>query len=229
MNTSVTRNAIIESYSVCVDFLADLLGPNCEVVLHVIEDGVSQIKKIRNSYITGRQTGSVTDEIGTKIPKENQSIEYIVNNYENSPTGIDIKTNTFFIYDPDGALIGTLCINIDLSLPLLAKTVLDNFLGEFSASAKSNLKRSGQDTLVPPPVQGDKDMFKSLSKDIISDVIKQYNTPVERMTPEERIVILGKLKERGVFRIKYSVREVARSLKISEPSIYRYLKELKNK
>ena len=225
MKNSVTRNAIIESYSVCVDFLADLLGPNCEVVLHVIEDGVSKIRKIRNSHITGREIGGVTDEIGTKIPKENQAIEYIVNNYENSPTGLEIKTNTFFIYDPNGTLIGTLCINIDLSLPLQAKTFLDNFLGEFSASTNSNLKRSSEENTAP----GDKDMFKSLSKDIISDVIKQYNTPVERMTPEERIKILGRLKARGVFRIKYSVREVARSLNISEPSVYRYLKELKNK
>lgn len=45
MKTQEIRSAVIESYMVLVDYLADLLGSNCEVVLHVIEDGISRIKK----------------------------------------------------------------------------------------------------------------------------------------------------------------------------------------
>lgn len=229
MTEKEIRNAIIASYSTLVDFLADLLGSHCEVILHVIENGVSRIKKIRNSHITGRKIGVETDEIGTKIPEKHQAIEYIVNNYENSPTGLDIKTNTFFIHTPNGELIGTLCVNADLTLPLLTKNFLDGFLGEFSTSVKSNQRDPDKNSHAPSPPSGEKDMFKSLSRDIIRDVIRQYNTPVDRMTPEERIIILGRLKEKGVLRIKNAVREVARHLNISEPTVYRYLKELKDK
>lgn len=227
MNKTKTRNAIIDSYSVLVDYLADLLGTSCEVVLHVIEDGVSSIKKIRNGHISGRKVGKITDEIGTRIPKQNQDIEYIVNNYENSPMGIEIKTNTFFINSPNGDLIGMLCVNIDLSLPLLAQKYLKDFLGELSTSSHTKQIRSDKSNPNVASDSGDKDMFKSLSKDIIRDVIKKYGIPVSRMTPEERIMILGDLKAQGVFRIKYAVKEVARNLNISEPSVYRYLRELK--
>lgn len=227
MESKEIRNAIIQSYSVLVDYLADLLGSNYEVVLHVVEDGVSSIKKIRNNHISGRKVGKKTDEIGVKVPKQNQDIEYIVNNYENSPTGLEIKTNTFFIKTPDGELIGTLCVNVDLSLALLAKNSLESFLGELSTASRS--EQISLDEIIPSSASGSgkKDMFKLLSRDIINDVILKHGIPVKRMTPEERIGVLRDLKLRGVFRIKYAVREVARSLNISEPSVYRYLKELK--
>lgn len=80
-----------------------------------------------------------------------------------------------------------LCVNTDFSLPLLAKSCLENFLGELPASLHS----------------------------------KQIVPGRKRMTPEERLCVLRDLKYRGVFRIKYAVREVARSLGISEPSVYR--------
>lgn len=229
MEKKEVRQAILDSYSVLVDFLADLLGSSCEVVLHEIEDGVSRIKKIRNSQISGRKKGWKTDEVGTRISSQEQPIDYVVNNYENSSTGLEIKTNSFFIHTPGGELIGMLCVNIDLSLPLLAKNWLDDFLGNLSASSHS--KQIAPERIGPAPSAsgtGEKDMFKSLSRDIIGDVIKKHGIPVNRMTPEERIDILKDLKSRGVFRIKYAVREVAQSLNISEPSVYRYLKELKN-
>lgn len=227
MKKTKIRNAMIDSYSILVDYLADLLGTSCEVVLHVIEDGVSSIEKIRNGHISGRKAGKQTDEIGARITKQNQDINYIVNNYENSPTGIEIKTNTFFINSPDGDLIGMLCVNIDISLPLLAKNCIEDFLGKLSAFSHS--KQIIADKSDPNFASGysETDMFKSLSKDIISDVIKKHGIPVDRMTPEERILILGDLKAQGVFRIKYAVKEVAQNLNISEPSVYRYMRELK--
>ena len=140
-----------------------------------------------------------------------------------------MKTNTFFIYTPDREMIGMLCINFDLSLPLMTKNWLDSFLGELSTGSCS--KQTGSSNIesrsaAPDPDR--EDMFKSLSKDIIGDVIRQHGTPVKRMTPGERIAVLKELKSKGVFRIKYAVREVARGLEISEPSVYRYLKELKD-
>lgn len=227
MKKTEIRNAIIDSYSVLVDYLADLFGPGCEVVLHVIEDGVSSIKKIRNGHISDRKVGKITDEIGTRISRQNQDIDYIVNNYENSPTGLEIKTNTFFINSPNGDLLGMLCVNIDLSLPLLAKNYLEGFLGKLSTSSHSKQISSDRSNSKVTSVSDEKDMFKTLSRDIIRDVIKKHGTPVKRMTPEERIMILGELKVQGVFRIKYAVKEVARNLNISEPSVYRYLRKLK--
>jgi len=221
------QKAIISSYAVLVDFLADLLGPHCEVVLHVIEEGEPYIQKIRNSHISGRKKGKNSDVVGTRLPAKSRDIDYIVNNYENAPTGLEIKTNTYFIHTPRGELIGMLCINFDLSLPLMAQNWLKGFLGEMATASPGSAPCAESKGLPGQEAPAKTDMFKSLSKDIIQEVIREQDAPVERMTPEERIQILRVLKSRGVFRIKYAVREVAQSLNISEPSVYRYLKELK--
>ena len=45
----------LESYKVLVDFLADYLGENTEVVLHDLSDCQSSIVAIRNGDISGRE------------------------------------------------------------------------------------------------------------------------------------------------------------------------------
>ena len=47
----------LESYKVLVDFLADYLGENTEVVLHDLSDCQSSIVAIRNGDISGRELG----------------------------------------------------------------------------------------------------------------------------------------------------------------------------
>ncbi|MPN61335.1 hypothetical protein SDC9_209071 [bioreactor metagenome] len=62
--------------------------------------------------------------------------------------------------------------------------------------------------------------------EIIHNVITSSNIPADRMTPDEKTEILKKMKDKGVFRIKGAVREIARQLETSEPTIYRYLKTI---
>lgn len=127
-----------------------------------------------------------------------------------------MKSNTFFIKDSSDELIGILCINFDMTIPIGARKYLEQLTSGFNTSQNESNKKGNETT----------QSIKEFTLKIINDVIESSGIPVERMTPEERVNILKILKEKGVFRIKGAVREVAKHLMTSEASIYRYLKEL---
>jgi len=56
-----------------------------------------------------------------------------------------------------------------------------------------------------------------------------FETEPLRMTMEEKKQVVKNLESKGVFMLKGVVNEVAKSLKVSEQTVYRYLKELEKK
>ncbi|MEA4960599.1 helix-turn-helix domain-containing protein [Lutispora sp.] len=58
---------------------------------------------------------------------------------------------------------------------------------------------------------------------IINRAVISSNVPPERMSPEEKMEIVKQLESQGVFLLKGSVQEVAKHLKASDATIYRYL------
>ncbi|MFT8632944.1 MAG: helix-turn-helix domain-containing protein, partial [Liquorilactobacillus ghanensis] len=49
------------------------------------------------------------------------------------------------------------------------------------------------------------------------------------LSQEKKIQICSKLNDRGIFQIKGAISKVAKLLKVSEPSVYRYLKIINEK
>lgn len=216
MKKSDERKIILNSYLNLIKFLSQIYGANCEVVLHSIENDKVSIIAIENGEISDRKTGEEIREIGSRFKNRYKIKDFIVGNYERTSNKRKIKTNTFFIKDSSGELIGMLCINFDMTVPIAAKKFFDEFIEHFSDNEDNsdNITSSTANSI------------KEFTLNIIKDVIKDSGIPVERMTPEERIDILKILKEKGVFTIKGAVREVSKHLETSETSIYRYLKEL---
>ena len=97
----------LESYKVLVDFLADYLGENTEVVLHDLSDCQSSIVAIRNGDISGRELGLRLRTMAlSSLRMSLQEAPYRVNYRGMSPRGNIIRSATYFIKDDDGELIG---------------------------------------------------------------------------------------------------------------------------
>jgi predicted transcriptional regulator YheO len=62
---------------------------------------------------------------------------------------------------------------------------------------------------------------------MITSVIGKLKIPPERLSSQEKIEVVRELNELGVFLLKGGVSQVAASLSISEPTVYRYLQKLK--
>ena len=61
---------------------------------------------------------------------------------------------------------------------------------------------------------------------IISTTLSEFESEPMRMTMDEKKQVVKKLEEKGIFRLKGVVAEVADSLEVSDQTVYRYLKEL---
>ncbi|WP_159561169.1 transcriptional regulator [Streptococcus halichoeri] len=209
-------------------FLNGVLGSNYELVLHVIDKNDIYIGEIINNHISGRTTSSplttfALDLINKKIYKEKD----FVTNYKAivSPQNKEVRGSTYFIKDTDGNLDGMLCINMDITA---YKDMAENIL---------NLANVNLTHLVPPNSSASSDNNQDETVEVLSsniqDIIGEMIDPALldegiHLSQEVKIDIVLKLYERGVFQLKGAVSKVAEVLKISEPSVYRYLKKVEN-
>ncbi len=104
-----------------VDCVAEAFGSNCEVVLHSLEDLSHSVVKIANGHVTGRKVGSPMTDFGMEILKEAESSEKDVvgSHYNELDDGTPLKSASMLVRNAQGKPIGMICINIDLSVPLL--------------------------------------------------------------------------------------------------------------
>jgi predicted transcriptional regulator YheO len=204
---------IMDSYLNIMEFLSKIYGSSCEIILHSIQGDKVSIVQIINGNISNREIGIEHNVIGYKHKEQFKDRDYIINNFYRSENAVDIKSNSFYIKDSEGELIGMLCLNFDITASKDIKKQLDEFLCNVTSNATLA-------SITP---------FKSI-KDFtiktIEEVIEESKIPVERMTSKEKIDILKKLSKKDVFRTKGAVHIVAKHLKTSETSLYRYLKEL---
>lgn len=213
MNKAEEKRIILDSYINMVEFLAGIYGTSCEIVLHEVEEEKVSIIVIKNGDISNRKVGTELSRIGSKMKELYKDVNFSVNNFGRSARGKEIKYSTLYIKDTCGELIGMLCLSFDITLHKNAKKYFDEFLMTIKTDG---IHEKGTQS----------NSIKEFTIKTIEEVIGDSGIPVDRMTTDEKIQILKLLKEKEVFRTKGAVRVIAKHLKTSETSLYRYLKEL---
>lgn len=74
----------IERYKPLVKFLAEVLGKNCEIVLHDLEDFENSVIAIENGQISGRKVGDSLTDLALNVLKDQEKLE---NGYLTNYTG----------------------------------------------------------------------------------------------------------------------------------------------
>ena len=209
-------NLKLKPYIHLVDFIAEFLGPNYEVVLHDVTNINNSIIAIRNGEISGRKLGGPLPDLSFKHIKENRDSDkkYILL-YGKTKDGRQLKTSTYFIRDERENIIGLLGINTDISKFIDLKERLEAFINYDS----NNLVEEKEEEHFENSVE-------DIMENIIDDVVGEYKILIDRMDHLEKIEIVKKLSQRGVFLIKGAVPRVAEKLKTSEATMYRYIKQV---
>ncbi len=217
---------IIAQYCRLVPFLGAVLGPDYEIALQDLTQGNYCIVAIANGFISGREVGAplTTKALGFVENKLYQTHDSILNyrgvTQKNAPT----NSSTMFIKDEGGTLLGMLCIyhNLDRCSQTVQKILelcnlpFENSGMPFPAHAPAESTGAEQP-----------EIFSGSVGDLIDSILDRNLEPgitSDRLNQAEKIQIINKLKECGVFSVKGAVREVAAKLHCSEPTIYRYLK-----
>jgi len=212
----MTPDEILESYKPLVDFIATVNGKGCEVVLHDLRKLDHSIIAIKNNHITGRKVNDTITDFALDIihKKKHKDENYICNYIGKTENGRKkVRASTYFIRDEDENLIGMLCTNIDVTALSNARKYIDDLI-----MIEESAEEKGQEHF-------------SLSinehvNSIISKTLSELGAEPLRMTIEEKKNIVKELEHKGVFQLKGVVGEVAKSLEVSDQTIYRYLKEL---
>lgn len=213
------KEELLKKFLPLVDFIAAIAGPHCEVVLHDTSSVDNSIIAIRNSHVSGRQTGGPLTDLGLKLLREEayHTQDILVNYPARTRDGKPLRSSTLFIKDDDGGIAGMLCVNVDLSGALQARKFIDDFL-QNTGREEREAEKSGK--ACPETMNTS---VEELMLTLMEKVLENMDIPPERLSPEEKISIVHKLNDMGFFLLKGAVAEAARYLKTSESTIYRYL------
>ncbi len=206
-----TDRCILESYIPVVQGLSQYLGSGYEIVLHSLENLNNSVICIMNGHYTGRNVGSpVTDfalEMLERIQakKENPYITYFTENKNREPT----RSSTIAIYGENHRIIGLICINFYLNLPL-ATFVRENYSTENTSFFSETF------------AENSREIIENQVAKIRDDVFSDKSIPLNNKNRE----IISRLHRCGVFSLKDSVVLVAELLSISKNTVYLHLRNV---
>jgi predicted transcriptional regulator YheO len=231
--TVVDRSRVLRAefgpYLSLMDFLAELLGPRTEIVLHDTSDLSRSIVALTNGHVSGRSVGGPATDLVLKVLQnhEHDDRDYLANYLAESRTGGTFRSSTFFIRDAGGDVVGMLCLNIDDEPLTRARDLLS------AITATTGLVKGagrGADRTGPtaaPVAERLSTNVDQLALDGVARIVAAQGVEPYRMTPEEKVAAVRELERAGVFLLKGAVAQVAEALLVSEPTVYRYVKQVR--
>lgn len=197
-----------------VDGIARAFGSNCEVVLHSLEDTSHSVVKIANNKVTGRKVGSpLTDFLAEILKKADLLEEDVIGCYYNKlDDGRLLKSVSVLLRNTKGKPIGFLCINIDLSAPLL------DFLAGFTPESHEPSK----DIIEHFPISLT-DLVTRTLEVVMADVNNQRGVPPS----EKNKLIIQELYKKGLFNVRGAIDLAAKEIGVSRYTVYNYIREAK--
>ncbi len=197
--------------------IAQQFGDNCEVVLHDLSKPFdSTIVAIENGSVTGREVGGCSTSEGLELLQGNGVINDRYNYLTQTKDGKTLRSTSIYLKDDDEKLIGSICINYDISSFIMTKKAIDNIV---SCNAESNVD---YEEIINTDVN-------ELLEDLIHRSIQHVGTPVAMMTREDKIKGIKFLYDKGAFLIKKSPDRIAESYNFSRFTLYSYLGLCQNK
>lgn len=194
--------------------LAAQFGSNCEVVLHDLNRPYdSTIVAIENGHITGRKVGDPGTNLGLEILRGNQVNGNKYNYVTQTKDGRMLRSSSIYMKNSQGATIGSLCINYDITDLLIAEKTLQS------------LTTAGQ-------VNEIKESFVSNVSDLLDALIQeaqeQVGKPVAVMQKEDKMRMIQLLDSKGALLVKKGGERICQYLNISKYTLYSYLEEIKS-
>lgn len=216
----------IKQYIPLVEFLGSVMGSHCEVVLHDVRNIENSIVAIKNSHISNRKVGGSLTDLALKILKDKSYVgkDFLINYSGKTQDGKIVRSSTFFIKDEMGIVIGMLCFNMDVSKIVETRNLLDSLINGAKEVSANGIQLDGKSPgQSDPPIEDLHTSIEDLTTSIVCKTISETGISPDRMSSEEKMEVIQKLNEKGVFLIKGSVSEVAKHMKTSEATVYRYL------
>lgn len=216
LSLTLVDKAILESYKNLIVNLGSYLGDGYEIILHSLEDLHHSAIEIVNGHYSGRTAGApITDLALSLLAKIEENKDCSAICYMNrSKKGVPLRSSTIPITGENNRIIGLLCINFYMDLPLsslLSKFQIDDYKTFQEGKETIETFAENTDELIEATLIAVKDQ---ISKD----------TSISTQNKNKEIVIA--LHQKGIFNIKDSVIKVASLMGISKNTVYMHIRNI---
>ncbi|WP_461205469.1 helix-turn-helix transcriptional regulator [Clostridium sp. DL1XJH146] len=209
MESNIDIISILKNIS---QVITTLLGSETEVLIHDLKSG--EIIFISNGHLSGRTIGDIEDKSTlSMLSRHTNELNSLIGYSSTSKDGRPLKSSTIFIKDNYGNPIYALCINQDIS----TLQGLQNLLGLLTKTVP--LESIGDN-------QKNQTIQQITTKIIIEEISK--SKPFSLDSKQNKLSIIKRLDDKGVFDVKDAIPKVCELLSISQATLYNYQRELKN-
>lgn len=202
-------HAILASYFPVVDGIAALIGEHCEIVLHSLEFLEHSAIYIVNGHNTDRKIGSPITDRALWSLHHMQTDSVSKPYFTRAKGGVLMKSVTIAIRNGKQHVIGLICININLDVPV--SQFLNSFIAPQETEGSVNFASSVEDLV---------------AQTIESTIVEIKNDRNISNSNKNRHIVTA-LFEKGIFDIKDAINQVAGRLEISRHTVYLYIRQLK--
>lgn len=208
----------LETVRRLVPGLARMLGEDSEVVLHDLSHLNASIVAIEGN-VTGRRVGGGgTNYLVSMVQKYGDEAPDCINYKNMLPDNRVLRSTTLYIHDEEGKVVGALCVNRDVTRLLAARQELER-LTSFDEEDLSPRETASEvfATSIPQVMEA-----------MVNTEVALCPHAVAFMQKDEKMALVNKLAQRGVFEVRGAVEYVATRLGVTNYTIYNYLKAIKD-
>lgn len=202
-------HAILASYFPVVDGIAALIGEHCEIVLHSLEFLEHSAIYIVNGHNTDRKIGSPITDRALWSLHHMQTDSVSKPYFTRAKGGVMMKSVTIAIRNAKQHVIGLICININLDVPV--SQFLSSFIAPQESESSVNFASS----------------VEELVAQTIESTVFEINNDSSVANNNKNRQIVTTLFEKGIFDIKDAINQVADRLDISRHTVYLYIRQIK--
>lgn len=214
-----SSDAVLQTIMQLLPGLSQMLGPHQEVILHDLRQPDRSIIGICGS-VTGRTIGSpITNYVLQTLKTFGNSAPDRINYRTETQDHKILRSSTLFIRDDQGVIIGCLCFNCNVTpyIDVMERLQVLSSFNEPMLPAESSTVEEHFATDV-----------SDMMKEAVKKALDKWKIPDSQMHKAEKMQIVQELEESGIFNIKGTVEYVASCLHVSIPTVYNYLKTIKN-
>ena len=200
-------------FEAILTLIAAQFGSNCEVVLHdLTKDYSSTIIDIRNGHITNRRVGGCGSNLGLEVLRGNIVEGNRYNYVTTTADGKILRSSSIYIEDDDGNVIGSICINLDITDTIQFEGFLKQY-NHFETNTNDEFFAQDVNTLMEYMIQQAQSIVNKEPKD---------------MTKQDRLTFLAFLDKKGAFQISKSSNRICEVLDISKFTLYSDLETIRS-
>jgi predicted transcriptional regulator YheO len=190
-----------------------LFAPHCEVVVHHFADLEHSIVHVAGN-LSGRSVGGAATDLLLRQLRGGVAAEDLHGYHTQLPNGRSLKSSTMFLRDEAGEVYGAFCVNFDISAFVGAQKMLAALIDTRGAGDVSEALTD--------------DMNQTIGA-IITDTIGSMDLSGPFLSREDKVALMERLDQRGVFQVKKAMSILAEQVGCSKATLYNYLREARER